>query len=412
MFRVIAVAVVVGLLLKDLSFVGDRYIIRSTVELSSLLVGLYWMATSGSITAMRRQIAPIAYLFVLLLSAFVSLDVPSVLLQVTALAAIMLFSIAYFSTVQPKLAIATILVPALWVYALVLAGCLIYGKLAPTVAFVYEWGDPVPRFRGLFGEPAQLGIIAGLTIGFSVLVRTWWIVRIPAFIAGIMSVYYTYSRTFWIAVLAAFAVTAWVYKPKLRIPMAVGGIAVLLGGAVYMDTIIKDQSRVLRADSLTNLSGRTEIWAVAMEKFQERPILGYGFTLGADAMMNSDVIQGLLRQNGSDGQFVNTPTLHNGYVQAMLDSGLLGVVLYTAIVLGSIIQLWRNDARKKFAPVMYVLVFSMVGNVGETYIFGAAQSHQALFWMMAVFALGLSSRVPRRAVTKPKSLGNLLTARG
>ncbi len=409
MFRVIAVAVVVGLLVKDLAFIGDRYIIRTTVEAACMLVGMYWLVTNPSLSAIRRQIAPIAYLFVLLLSAFVSLDPPSVLLQVVALASVVLFSIAYFSTLDAKTAVTTILVPMLWVYALVLAGCLAYGKLVPTVAFTYEWGDPVPRFRGVFGEPAQLGIVGGLTIGLSILVRTWWIVRIPAFFAGGLCVYLTFSRTFWIAVPAALAATAWIYKPKLRVAMAAAGAVVLMMGALFMDAIVKEESRTLRAESLTNMSGRTEIWSVALEKFQERPILGYGFTVGADAMMSSAVIQGLKKQSGSTGQFVNTPTLHNGYVQVMLDSGVLGFVLYCAIVFGAVIQLWRNDRRKRYAAVMYVLVFSMVGNIGETYIFGAAQSHQVVYWMLAIFALGLERRV---VVRRPKRAANLLVAEG
>jgi O-antigen ligase len=401
-FRVTAVALIIGLLIKDLSFVGDRYVTRTVVELASLLLGVYWLTTSASIVAIRRQVLPIAYLFVLLLSAVGSLEPGSVALQVLALTSVVLFAAAYFATTDPKVAITTVLVPALWTYALVLGGCLAYGKLAPTMAFVYEWGDPVPRFRGLFGEPAQLGIVAGLTLGLSVLVRTWWVVRIPAFGAAVVCVYLTYSRTFWIAVIAGLAATAWVYKPKLRIPLAVAAVVVVFTGVVFMDAIINSNERELRTDSLMSMSGRTAIWEVAMEAFKDRPLLGYGFTFGADGIMNTDVIQNLNDRSG--GPIVGAPTLHNGYVQSMLDSGALGTILYCVIVIGAFVRLWWKDKRKHFAPVMYVLVFSMVGNIGETFIYGAAQSHQALYWLMAVFVLGLDGndvRERRIATVKP-----------
>src|SRR5262245_26913659 len=323
MLRVIAAALLIGLLFKDLAFVGDRYVIRTVVEVTALLAGLFWLLTRASSDALKHQALLFIYLFVLLLTAFVSSTPSDVILQVIALGAIILFSVGYFATVPSVPAVNALLVPTFWVYALVAAGCLVYGKYFPGNAFVYEWGDPVPRFRGLFGEPAQMGMIAGLTFGFAIFVRTWWIVRIPALMAGALCVFYTFSRTFWVAALAALVGTLWMYKPRLRIPLAFAAIVIGLFGAIFMDKIVQEESRLLRADSLSHMSGRTEIWSVAIDAFQERPLLGYGFSVGADAIMGTAVI----RNMGKSG-YANTPTLHNGFVQAILDSGALGLVLY------------------------------------------------------------------------------------
>jgi O-antigen ligase len=381
------------------------------VELASLSVGVYWVITHASIGVLRRQFALMAYLFVLLLSASVSSDPVFVLLQVMTLAAVALFAVAYFATVDSSVAVTSVLVPALCAYSLVLAGSLVYGHVAPTGAFESGWGDSEPRFRGLFGEPAEIGMVAGLTIGFALFVRTWWMLRIPAFVVAMACVYFTYSRTFWVAVVVSVGATLWVYRPKLRLPMAISVVVFASALAGNLDTIIKSNERVLRADSLTNLSGRTEIWGSAIAAFEERPWLGYGFTLGADGIMNSGFVKGLRRGNE---ELVKTPTLHNGYVQAMLDSGAPGLTLYCVIVVGALVRLWRKDTDKQFAPVMYVLVFSMIGNIGETYIFGAAQSHQSLYWMLAVFALGFDPgvvNVPRRLHVPTRRAGPAVALR-
>jgi O-antigen ligase len=410
MLRVVAAALVVGLLIKDLAYIGDRYIIRTIVEVTALLLALHWLGTRASLEALRRQVVPAVYLFVLLMTAFVSQYTIEVVFHVAALLAVILFATAYFWETEPQLAVSSILVPSLWAYALVLAACLAYGKLATGVAFVYEWGDPVPRFRGLFGEPAEMGIVAGLTLGLAVLVKTWWIVRIPAVPAAAICLYYTHSRTFWIGSLVAFAVVAWVYRPKWRTAMLSIGIPAALLLVISMNTLVTEHERLFRANSLANMSGRTEIWTVALESFRDRPILGYGFTFGSDPLMSAAT----LRAFTGKGESLDFPTLHNGYVQAALDSGLLGAVLYCVIVFGAVIQLWRNDRSKRYPAAMYVLVFSAVGNIGETYIFGSAQSHQTLFWLLAIFALGLDGqreRRPQTGPTEPRITRNALTHR-
>jgi O-antigen ligase len=392
MFRVVAIALIVGLLFKDLAFVGDRYVIRTIVELTSLLVGAYWLMTHASIPLLRRQSLLIVYLSVLLLSAFVSSDPFFVILQIATLAAVVVFSFAYFAEDDVGAAITPVLVAALAAYGLVLAGSLFYAQFAPTLAFEYGWGDAQARFHGLFGEPAELGMVAGLTIGLACFLRTSWLLRLPALGVALVCVYLTFSRTFWVAVVVSVVATLWIYKPKVRVPMVIAAALVAAALVGNVDTIVKSNERLLRADSLTNLSGRTEIWEAALDAFKERPVLGYGFTLGADGIVNSRWIKGLSHSD----QVVKTPTLHNGYVQALLDSGALGLALYCSIIVGALVRLWRKDAAKQYAPVMYVLVFSMIGNVGETYIFGAAQSHQALYWMLAVLALGLEPAVSGR----------------
>lgn len=67
------------------------------------------------------------------------------------------------------------------------------------------------------------------------------------------------------------------------------------------------------AISMANTSGRDRIWAIAMEGFLQKPLLGYGFVAGENSV---------LYQNFSSA--INT---HNFLLSAVLGTGLLGAVL-------------------------------------------------------------------------------------
>src|SRR5690606_19932004 len=67
------------------------------------------------------------------------------------------------------------------------------------------------------------------------------------------------------------------------------------------------------AISLANTSGRDRMWAIAWEGFQQKPILGYGFVAGENAV---------LYQSFSGA--INT---HNFMLSGVLGTGLLGGIL-------------------------------------------------------------------------------------
>ena len=76
-------------------------------------------------------------------------------------------------------------------------------------------------------------------------------------------------------------------------------------------------------------------------------------------------------------------------MQALLDSGVLGAVLYL-VIMG--LTLWRTvwlDATKTHAAVLYSLLFLSIANIGETVVYTPATFHATYFWYVAILALGL-----------------------
>jgi len=84
-----------------------------------------------------------------------------------------------------------------------------------------------------------------------------------------------------------------------------------------------------------------------------------------------------------------TPTLHNGFLQSLLDSGFLGASLYLTIIWFVIWVLLKQDTARQYGAELYVLIFMTLSNFGETVIFSAAMYPGVLYWYVAVFALSL-----------------------
>jgi O-antigen ligase len=162
-------------------------------------------------------------------------------------------------------------------------------------------------------------------------------------------------------------------------------------------------AKIFRQDSIENLSGRTAMWAQALQRYWEHPWLGYGFTAGGVVLDESS-------WRGTGGASSNSLsqgaiTLHNGYVQALLDSGGIGGALYVAVILSALLCFLRYDGAKQYAAEFYSLVFLAVANLGETVIFGAGVLHGVWFWYVTVLALTLPSLAPQ--IASPERAGSL-----
>lgn len=416
MFKYAAAALMIALVVKDLLYIGDRYVLRSITQLVCLVLAMSWLFTRANVSALQKQTVFLLYLFVLTVTALGSKSPGFVLAQVASLSSVILFAIALYQVEGFDNGAKVVLGTTWRIYGVILCLCLVAYKLLPGVVFEYEWGSPVPRFRGIFGEPATLAIVSGLTIGMAFLCRGWWPLRYFFVAVAGVCLLLTFSRTFWVACAVAMVVTLCRYYPKWRAPLAFGALAVAFVLLTQIDLVLEKGQSVLRVDSLTNLSGRTMIWDLAFGQFLEQPLVGYGFTHGSDAIIDA-AKEAISNKGVAAGGNWGTFTLHNGWVQVMLDSGLFGLLLYTVIVVFSIVRLWLRDTQRRYAAVTYVLIYSAIGNIGETYIFGAAQTHSAMFWMLAVFAFGYSVapdllRNPQDTLDVPASLRPINLVRG
>jgi len=390
------VLLIVALLAKDATPLGDRFVLRALSEGTALAVGGGWLALSGGRIFNRWHLVLGLYFAALVFAIPQAMSPLFVSLQILALAAILLFALAFLDAAkldprQPLFVARTMLI-ALTVVCLV---SLLLRVWLPALTFEQTFEGP--RFRGLFSKPAMMGAASGLLLGLCLFVPWHWSIRVIGIAASLPCLFLTGSRTFWVAAAVSLGAAGIRYVRWRRtfVPMAATLIVTVLCLGIVIGTQMTPAqgAKIFRQDSIENLSGRTAMWAQALQRYWEHPWLGYGFTAGGVVLDESG-------WRGAGGVSSNSPsqgaiTLHNGYVQALLDSGGIGAALYVAVIFSALLCFLRYDGEKQYAAEFYCLLFLAIANLGETVIFGAAVLHGVWFWYVTVLALTLPSLAPQ-----------------
>jgi O-antigen ligase len=382
---------ILALLLKDAAPIGDTYVLRGLSEGLALIVGAYWFLTHSRLEIYKKYILIFGYLIALSLTIPFSSQPIYVGFQVISLAAVLLFFIAHLEA-SPNDAAKneTVMNVTMMAFIIVCLASLVLLVYSP--GFAYEETLEGRRFKGLFGKPAKMAATSGLLLGLCIFSERKVLLRATGILSSLPCLYLTGSRTFWAAGAASLLITAIFY---LRRKLEWGLAAVMIISFSLIVTTVADinisskaRSRILRIDSLERMSGRTVIWGLAFEKFWDRPLLGYGFTLGSDAFKEGEIPQSP-RPNSPTLLNNETFTLHSGYVQALLDSGFLGASLYLSIVMSVLWRLIKYDTGRKYGAEMYCAGFLTISNFGESVILSAAVFHAVFYWYLATFALSL-----------------------
>lgn len=386
------VLLIVALLAKDATPLGDRFVLRALSEGTALVVGGGWLLFYGGRIFNRWHLVLGLYFAVLVFAIPQAMSPLFVSLQILALAAILLFALAFldaakFDFRQPLFAARTMLI-ALTVVCLV---SLLLRVWHPALTFEQTFEGP--RFRGLFSKPAMMGAASGLLFGLCLFIPWHWSIRVAGIAVSLPCLFLTGSRTFWVAATVSMGAVGIRYvrwhRTFVRVVAALIIAALCLGIVIGTQVTPEQWAKIFRQDSIESLSGRTSMWAHALQRYWEHPWLGYGFTAGGMVLNESG-------WRGAGGASSNSPsqgavTLHNGYVQALLDSGGIGVALYVAVILSAALCFLRYDGAKQYAAEFYCLLFLAIANLGETVIFGAGVLHGVWFWYVTVLALTLPS---------------------
>lgn len=395
-----------ALLVKDVAPLGDRYLLRGLAEGLAFLAGALWLASKGSGLPWKRYWLLIGYMGVLVLTIEPTKGIYGIV-QVASLAATILFCIAYAESTAGDARLHDRLTFSLVVTLIVICGgSLVLLKLRPEFAYVETYSGP--RFKGLFSMPGMMGTAAGLLVGMSSFGGKYWMIRLVGILAAAPCLFFTGSRTFWVASVLSLGLASALYVKRSLIWLFLGGglfvaaAIVAIAGGVHLSQ--QDQAQVLRSDSLENLSGRTAIWNLAFKKFQERPMLGFGFNSGE--VLEEELTRSIKGSGAvSSEEKFRYFSLHNGYVQALLDSGMLGASLYVAIMITAAWKIFRCDGEKRYGAMLYCAVFFLIANLGETIVFGAATFQAVFYWYLAALCFGMRKSSFKTESTEP----NLVT---
>ncbi len=175
------------------------------------------------------------------------------------------------------------------------------------------------------------------------------------------------------------ALSCWVvFGGRWRTTLALASVIVVASGIAYTAILAPAEQRdriyvVLGIGSKPvdrSGTGRTDIWTIGLRAFRDRPIEGFGYANYRQVVPSYlQTEPGLIRRT----KFILTPLVaHNTYLQALVEVGVIGAILFFVPVLGALIafvlaarrfQRERNDemeflARTGFAALIGVLVAS------------------------------------------------------
>ncbi len=269
--------------------------------------------------------------------------------------------------------------------------------IAISVAMAFlnlNFGRGIDRFSGWTDNPNSLGlIIAPIIIILSARIierrRGWIYLYAPFVIAGIYVLHLTGSRASigWVAMsIVAFFVA--------RKGIGLLGFAAIFGVPIiiaYGDTavtyIVESISRghTSRLESAGFLSGRVEVWDLAISLWRENPWFGFG--IGSSEPLLSayayffEVHQGL--------------HFHSSYITTLVETGLLGSFFFFTILITALFRgflrgrrLWQTAPPHRW-PTLALPWIIFVGALAhasvESWLLSAGNANTLMFWVVVAF---------------------------
>ena len=239
---------------------------------------------------------------------------------------------------------------------LALAAALVVPERAWLVPTGYAGSE---RLQGLSGHPNVLGEQMAVMITLAVVARRQGMLDSATFllclVLGIIVLEATGSRT----MLAAVALTWLVVWLRGRGMLALAGtgaagvacillVVVAMGSAPNAEALLAAISRSGSTWELLTLTGRTDLWQIALELVGQKPLLGWGYN-GTEAIFVANVGRVFY------GDPVNA---HSMYLQTLVTLGLLGSLPLLALL---VLVLKRVIARPDPAHDQIALLVVFIG---------------------------------------------------
>ncbi len=289
------------------------------------------------------------------------------------------------------------------ILTLMLAGSIVFGLLAPTLAIHQETShELIGAWRGLTNHKNSLGALAGVTLVLWLQawsareVRAWH--ALPCCLLAAACVWLSRSATSLIATTFAIAflglLTQWprALQPYLKYAVAF----TMLSLTVYTLTMLRlIPGQGILLEPLTALTGfdmtftgRSEIWMLITEQIHSHPLLGVGYgAYWTGPKPSSPSYEFIVRMNG-----FYPGSAHNGYLEVANDLGWTGLL----ILLGYLAQQVRETLKlfivNKPQAALYLTLFmhQAIANLSESHWMSVLSVH---FVLMTLITAALARHV-------------------
>ncbi len=256
-----------------------------------------------------------------------------------------------------------------------IAVALVGGYYVPTLSGVAQLSAGIqPNVLAL--QAAVVAVVGAVLVVDRLRFTFGWYLGVLLSVLGSVAVVLTVSRSGMVAMAAAIGVLL-LMTTRLELTV-LGGLAVAFAAVALIADIFRITAFTdwfVRGDvaSLSTLTGRTEIWGLALSMVVERPVVGWGFAA-------------LYRHDYSGGKFldlVEGTNAHNVWLQAAVETGIVGMLVLAGVLLGAIraVHATASSTDKTLLyPLFALLVLNSLVSAGfatvgfSTFVFGAVVS--------------------------------------
>ncbi len=249
---------------------------------------------------------------------------------------------------------------------------IIWALLIPLALALYQiitssgligFGLPSRAF-GTYGHPNVLAF--NLVIGIGLLFYLWrthyihkkWPIIFIGL--GIIALLFTYTRAGYIG-LAVFAIVLGLFEYRaltIKIFTLLGILALLffpinnwLKTTYHYD--LQNNPLIYRLTSqeeeFNSLDWRRILWQQSLNKFWQRPILGWGYGMFGNVL-------------STDRSDVDPPEAHNDYLRLIVETGGLGLISYLILqtsILYALFKRWRNYAPRTHQKLQFAIMIAL-----------------------------------------------------
>jgi exopolysaccharide production protein ExoQ len=266
---------------------------------------------------------------------------------------------------------------------------IVYGVLRPGLVSVAQDGGAwrgVYENKNVFARAMVLSSITFLLLGIDPGARRWLVWAGAAL--SIAMVLLSRSGTGLVVLILLVVLLKFSSSLRLRfrvlVPVLIICGLLAVGGVIWLGIHADVVAGGMGKD--TTLTGRTDLWSMALAMIERRPWLGYGY---------GGFWRGAVGESGYLWLAVGwePPHSHNGFLDLALDLGIVGLLAFLLALLSALYRatLRARSARSAEAVgPLVLLVFLILYNLTES----AILKHNDIFWVIFVVASAGASLPP------------------
>lgn len=318
------------------------------------------------------------FLLYALISASYSLDRSFTLARTAEFAAFAAFLLGVHTWLTNQQRFQSLMNVILWVIVLGLVINVSARVLVPHMVWFYQ----IPsRYQGVMGDPNNLG--GFLLMSYPVLMWKYTqsgragrnVMGGLIVLAMALHVLSGSRSSIGAAVVGVLAWHCMLNQKVKAAALATAGVAVAV--VIYTSPFASFQRE--SESNVFDLTGRTGIWDISVNVFQQKPITGFGFQVGGAILskVNLDISDWYLSESVS-ARF----TLHNGYLSIGIGNGVIGLLLWCvilAIPLVSALKLPRSPLKAMLVALFAQALF--LNFLEDFIVCGPRFTAPLIFWL-------------------------------